>query len=256
MRIFGYIPARLAASRFPGKPLKKIKHITMLEHVYERAKLYKKWNSLSVTTCDKEIINFCNKKKYHSVLTSKKHERCLDRVFEAVNKHYKKIKSGDIIVCVQGDEPMLRPEMIKSVVNTLKKNKKAGASLLAINIISEKEFKNPDTVKVVNDLNGQVLYTSRSPIPFYKKFNKKNSPKRIGGIFAFRYHFLKKYSFLNPSPLEITESCDTNRLCDNGGGMFVSPVKYTNYYSVDSPKDLLKVRKEIIKTHLWKKYKI
>ena len=58
MRIFGYIPARLAASRFPGKPLKKIKHITMLEHVYERAKLYKKWNSLSVTTCDKEIINF------------------------------------------------------------------------------------------------------------------------------------------------------------------------------------------------------
>ena len=255
MRIFGFIPVRLAASRFPRKPLKKIKNRTMLEHVYERANLYKKWNTLYVTTCDKEIISFCEKKKYPSIMTSKKHKRCLDRVYEAAMKQKRKPRDNDVIVCVQGDEPMLRPQMIAAVVNTLKKKRSAQASLLAINILTKKDFLNPDTVKVVADLKGEVLYTSRSPIPYSKNFSIKNNPKRIGGIFAFRYSFLKKYYSLRPSPLENFESCDTNRLCDNGGGMYIAPVKYTDYFSVDSPKDLIKVKSNIVKTSIWKKYK-
>ena len=94
----------------------------MLEHVYERANLYKKWNTLYVTTCDKEIISFVKRKKYPSIMTSKKHKRCLDRVYEAAMKQKRKPRDNDVIVCVQGDEPMLRPQMIAAVVNTLKKN--------------------------------------------------------------------------------------------------------------------------------------
>ena len=255
MKILGYIPARMAASRFPGKPLKIIKDNTMLEHVVKRAKLYKKWTSISVTTCDDKIMKFAKDKGYNSILTSKKHKRCLDRVFEAANNQYKKLNNNDIIVCVQGDEPMLRPEMISSVIKTLKKDKKIGASVLSIKIISEKEFNNPDIVKIIHDVKGEVLYTSRSPIPYAKKFSSLKRPRRIGGIFAFRYHFLKKYHFSKPSPLEIMESCDTNRICDNGGGMYIAPVNFTDYFSVDSPKDLIKVKKEIVKTKIWKRYK-
>ena len=129
-------------------------------------------------------------------MTSKKHKRCLDRVYEAAKKQKRKPRDNDVIVCVQGDEPMLRPQMIAAVVNTLKK-RSAQASLLAINILTKKDFLNPDTVKVVADLKGEVLYISRSPIPYSKNFSIKNNPKRIGGIFAFRYSFLKNITHLD-----------------------------------------------------------
>tara|TARA_Y100000590_G_scaffold381825_1_gene451318 strand:+ start:7496 stop:8269 length:774 start_codon:yes stop_codon:yes gene_type:complete len=256
MKIYGYVPARMAATRFPGKPLKLIKGKTMLEHVFERAKLFKNWTSLSVATCDLEIKRFSIVKGYNCVMTSKKHKRCLDRVFEAVNKQHKKnLKKNDIIVCVQGDEPLLKPQMISAVVKSVSKNKKFGASVLAMEIFDRSQFFNPDIVKIVHDLNGKVLYTSRSPIPYCKKFSKKIKAKRIGGIFAFKYHFLKKYYYLKPSPLEIYEACDTNRICDNGGGIYIAPIKFSNYLSVDSPSDLTKVNKTIIKDNIWKKYK-
>ena len=92
-KIIGIIPARMAASRFPGKPLKLINGMPMLMHVYLRAKLYKSWDKLSIAGCDKEILNFCKKKNIEDVATSRRHKRCLDRVFEAT----KNIKTTSII---------------------------------------------------------------------------------------------------------------------------------------------------------------
>ena len=86
-------------------------------------------------------------------------------------------------------------------------------------------------------------------------FSKKLNVKRVGGIFAFRYFFFKKYINLNSSPLETIESIDINRICDNGGGMYVAPVKYSKYFSVDSPSDLILVNKALKNDLLWKKYK-
>ena len=255
MKIFGFIPARMAASRFYGKPLKLIQGRPMLEHVFERSKMYRKWDNLSIATCDKEIQRFSQIKKYKCIMTSKKHKRCLDRVFEAASRLKKKISKNDIIVCIQGDEPMLHPKMIDAVVNPLIKNKKIKATVLSMQIVDYSQFVNPNIVKVVHDLEGKVLYTSRSPIPHCKKFSKKINAKRIGGIFAFKYFFLKRYHKLKPSPLEIYESCDSNRICDNGGGMYIAPIKYMPYFSVDTPSDLRLVNKTIIKDYVWKKYK-
>ena len=241
-RIFGFIPARMAATRFPNKPLKKIMGIPMIEHVYERSKLFKNWKNLFLTTCDIEIKKFCSIKKIPVIMTSKKHKRCLDRVYEAASK-VKGIKDKDIIVCVQGDEPMMKTEMIENVLKPIYKNKKIDATVLAMDIVEESQFKDKNAVKIIHKTSGEVLYTSRSPIPYTENFSKKTKAKRIYGIFAFRWHSLKKFYFTKPSFLEVSESCDSNRICDNYGGQFIAKQKYEDSFSVDTEKDLKKVEK-------------
>ena len=251
-KIIGIIPARMAASRFPGKPLKKIANIEMLSHVYLRAKLFNNWSKLIVALCDKEIKNFCIEKKYPYTITSIKHVRCLDRVYEA-SKKIKNIRPNDIIVCVQGDEPMLKPDMISKVIEPLIKDNKE-CSVLGMDIESEDQYLNPDILKIVHDLKGRVLYTSRSPIPHTKKFSKKIKAKRIYGIFAFTYKCLEKFSLTKPSHLENIEACDSNRICDNYSNQYVAKYKFFPSYSVDTPEDLKKVEKSIKKDILFKKY--
>ena len=254
MKIYGFIPARMASTRLPGKPLKNIQGRPMLEHVYERSNLYKKWAKLSVATCDEEIKNFCEMKKYNFVMTSKKHKECTDRVYEAVKKDCKKIKNNDVVICIQGDEPMLHPNMIESVVKSLKKNKKAGMTILGMEIVSNSQFISPNIIKIVNNREGEVLYCSRSPIPYCKKFSKKIGAKRIFAIFAFRYNFLKKYSKLEISRLEQIESCGQNRVCDRTKGMYVAPYKYKPSFSVDTYSDLKLVNKLIVNDPFTRKY--
>lgn len=252
-RIFGFIPARMAATRFPNKPLKKILGIPMIEHVYERSKLFKNWKNLFLTTCDKEIKNFCSTKNIPVIMTSKKHKRCLDRVYEAASK-IKGIKNRDIVVCVQGDEPMMKTEMIENVLKPIYKNKKINATVLAMDIIDERQFRDINAVKIIHKISGEVLYTSRAPIPHTKNFTKKTKAKRIYGIFAFRWHSLKKFYFTKPSFLEISESCDSNRICDNYGGQFIAKQKYEDSFSVDTELDLKKVEKYLKKNKQNYKY--
>ena len=241
-KIFGFIPARMAATRFPNKPLKKIMGIPMIEHVYERSKLFKNWENLFLTTCDKEIKKFCSTKNIPVIMTSKKHKRCLDRVYEAASK-IKGIKDRDIVVCVQGDEPMMKTEMIENVLKPINKNKKINATVLAMDIIEESQFKDKNAVKIIHKISGEVLYTSRAPIPYTENFSKKTKAKRIYGIFAFRWHSLKKFYFTKPSFLEVSEACDSNRICDNHGGQFIAKQRYEDSFSVDTAKDLKKVEK-------------
>lgn len=256
-KIIGIIPARMAASRFPGKPLELISGIPMLMHVFLRAKLFKRWDKLLVAGCDTEISHYCLKAKIPYLTTSKKHKRCLDRVFEAANiisKTKYKINKNDIIVCVQGDEPMLRPDMIETVVKEIKDNKKAGSIVLGMHINNIKQFNDPNIVKIINNKEKEVLYTSRSPIPYCKEFSSKVKAKRIYGIFAFRYKFLKKFNSTKESFLEKVESCDSNRICDNYGGQFVANYPYKVSFSVDCKKDLETVQKYMLKDKIFKKY--
>lgn len=256
-KIIGIIPARMAASRFPGKPLKNICGIPMLMHVYQRAKMFKGWSEISVAGCDNEIADYCQETSIPYISTSKKHKRCLDRVFEATNKISKtkyKIKANDIIVCVQGDEPMLKIDMIQKVISAIKKNKKAGSIVLGMFINDKKQFYDPNIVKIIHNKHNEVLYTSRSPVPYCKKFSHKTKAKRIYGIFAFRYSFLKKFNLTKESFLEKVESCDSNRICDNFGGQFVADYPYKISYSVDCLKDLKKVQKFMITDKIYKKY--
>ncbi len=258
LKVLGVIPARLAASRFPNKPLKKVINLTMLEHVYERSKLAKNLDFLVIATCDKKIFNFSKKKNYNVVMTSKKHVRALDRVYEASKKLSKKLelKSDDITICIQADEPMLDPKMIDKSLSFLKKKKKAKCTILGMKIESQDQFNDKNILKIVHNLNNEVIYTSRSPIPHCEKFSKKMNVRRIYGIFAFRNFFLKKFYYTEPSPLELSEACDSNRICDNGGGQFVVKYDYFDSFSVDTENDLKKVRRFIKKDKIYKKYRI
>lgn len=238
MKIIGIVPARMAASRFPGKPLHPINGRPMIEHVFERAKLYKKWDGLFLATCDKEIEDFGLSKSYPTVMTSNKHTRCLDRVAEAVEKCGIAVGNDDIVVCVQGDEPLLDPNMVEAAIKPLMEDKTTNCTVVAMHITEESQFVNPDTVKIVWDSNGDVLYTSRAPVPYAKKFSADMEARRIYGIFAFRWPFLKKFNAMEESRLERLESCDSNRICGNGLKQRIAPYPYKPSFSVDSPSDI------------------
>ena len=253
MKILGFVPARMAASRFPGKPLADIAGRPLLEHCYLRARLYERWDDLFITTCDEEIRVFAEDKGYPVIMTADTHTRALDRVAEAVGK-YGDVGDEDIVVCVQGDEPLLGPDMIEAVIKPFDEDPDVDGTLLSVPIPDEETFLNPDMVKLVHDLKGDVLFTSRAPIPYAKKFLPDIGAKRVGGIFGFRWHFLKWFTGLPESPLEIAEACDSNRIYDNGRRQRTAPASARPYLSVDSPEDVLRVEAVIQDDYLWGKY--
>jgi len=254
MKNIGIIPARMAASRFPGKPLHPILGRPMIEHCFERARLYQHWDGLFVATCDDEIGGFAKTRDYPVIMTSDSHTRALDRVGEAAEKCGLDLDEDDIVVCVQGDEPLLGPDVIEAVIKPFGEDSDVHGTMLSVPIMEEEVFLNPDIVKIVHDIRGDVLYTSRCPIPYAKEFSPDLGAKRIGGIFGFRWHFLKTFSSLAESPLEISESCDSNRFLDNGYNQRIAPIPYRPYVSVDSPGDIARVEAVIKDDPYWGQY--
>lgn len=253
-RIIGLVPARMAASRFPGKPLYPILGKPMIEHVFVRAQMYKNWDALALATCDVEIQNYGLERKWDVIMTSDKHKRCLDRIAEAAPKLVPDIKENDIVVCVQGDEPMLHPEMIEASIAPLLKDKDCYCTVLGMDIVDDNDFRNKDTVKIIHNMKGDVQYTSRAPVPFCTTLTPEVGAKRIYGIFAFRWHFLKTFTSLAESPLERVEACDSNRIFDYGYKQRVAPFKFVPSYSVDSPSDIKKVEDAIVNDPIYKLY--
>ena len=173
----------MAASRFPGKPLHPILGRPLLEHCFERARLFEGWDDLVLATCDTDIRDFAEAKGYPVAMTSASHTRALDRVAEAATQ----IGAGadDLVVCVQGDEPLLAPDMIGAVLGPLRDDEAVDGTMLAVPIRDEETFLNPDIVKIVHDMKGDVLYTSRSPIPYCKTFSAEAGALRVGRHLRF-----------------------------------------------------------------------
>jgi 3-deoxy-manno-octulosonate cytidylyltransferase (CMP-KDO synthetase) len=253
-KIIGVVPARMAASRFPGKPLHPIKGRPLIEHCFARAQLFNRWDGLYLATCDEEIREYGDSKNYPVIMTADTHTRALDRVAEAAENCGLGLTDDDIVVCVQGDEPLLAPDILDSVIKPFDEDPTVKGTLLAVPITDEETFHNPDIVKLVHDLKGDVLYTSRSPIPYCKKFSPALGALRVGGIFGFRWHFLKWFSNTPESPLEIAEACDSNRIYDNGFRQRIAPAPTRPYLSVDSPEDVNRVEAVIEDDPWWGKY--
>ena len=215
MKIHCFIPARMGSSRFPGKPLFKINNKAMIEWVFLASKK-SQCHEVYITTPDEEIISFCNEKNFPVLKTSPKHERCLDRVYEA----YQGIKDKndkDIVVCMQGDEPLVVPEMINTIVKFHKK--RSSDFVVSALRITKEEFNNPNIVKIAHDDNFKTIYTSRAPIPYTKNFNQDSI--RISGLFTLSPKGLETFYELPPSRLEILESCDTNRILGTSLSQYV-----------------------------------
>ena len=188
-------------------------------------------------------------------MTGNHHTRALDRVAEAVELSGETVSDDDIVVNVQGDEPMMRPDMMSTVIGPLLKNKSIPATILAMHIIDESIWKNPDTVKLVYNNSGEVLYTSRAPLPYCKgKFTPELMARRIYGIFAFRWKYLKAFTDHEETRLEKLEACDSNRVLDMNFRQYIAEYPYLNSFSVDSPQDIELVERYMITDEFWKNY--
>jgi len=226
----------------------------MIEHCYARAALYEGWDGLFLATCDAEIKEFADSKHFPVLMTGDHHRRALDRTAEAAENCGILLEDTDIVVCVQGDEPLLGPDVLEAVIAPLRDDATVEGTILAVPIVDIETFQNPDIVKLVHDVNGDVLYTSRAPVPYMKEFAPNGGAMRVGGIFGFRWGFLKWFTETPESPLEIAEACDSNRILDNGRRQRIAPIPYRPYVSVDSPEDISRVEAVIEADPLWGQY--
>ena len=242
MKIISIIPARMGSARFPGKPLAKINGIPMIQHVYRNVKKNKMVTEVVVATCDKIIFDFVTSINGSAVMTSSKHERASDRCYEALKiLEKKKNIKYDIVVMVQGDEPMINSNMISEATQPLLNNRKINVVNLMSSINNQKDFDDPNFIKVVHDQNNSALYFSRSNIP-HIKFRKGIKIKKQVCVIPFRRDFLIKYNKMQPTPLEKIESIDMLRILENGYKVFLVRTKYISH-AVDTKKDLFKVAK-------------
>lgn len=254
MNIIGIIPARMASSRFPGKPLAKILGMPMIGHVYFRSKMCKVLNEVYVATCDNEVVEYCNSIGAKAVMTKDTHERASDRAAEAMLKIETETgKKIDILVMIQGDEPMLYPDMIDDAVKPLISD----MSILVSNLMApmtKEEQDDPNEVKVVCDNNNFALYFSREPIPSWKKGANEVPMFKQVCIIPFSRDFLLKFNELAPTPLEIVESVDMLRVLEHG--YKVKMIRNDSQtYSVDTRQDLEDVEEAMRSDSLIKQYK-
>ena len=249
MNILALIPARMGSSRFPGKPLKKILGKPMIGHVYERVSKCDLLIKTVVATCDQEIVDYIESIGGQAVMTSDKHERASDRCAEALGYLEKKDNiQYDIVVMVQGDEPMTHPNMITEAVTPMLKDSEILVTNLLGDIESEEEFKDRNCIKVVCDLDSNALYFSREPIPT-QKFGRATMKKQVC-IIPFTRDFLLEYTSLDPTPLEIIESVDMMRVLEHGKKVKMIHTKHRTQ-AVDTKEDLEKVTKIMKKEKLY-----
>jgi len=253
--LIAVIPARLESSRFPGKPLKLIHGLPMVGHVYKRARMCKELDEVYVATCNLEIFDFIISIGGKAIMTKNTHERCTDRTFEAIKKiENEEGKKIDAIVMIQGDEPMVTPEMIRASLGPIVSGSEdVVVTNLTSKIASEKEHADPNEVKVVFDKNWNALYFSREPIPSNKKFSGDLPMWKQVCVITFTRNFLEEYSSLEPTPLEIVESVDMNRVLEHGYSVKLIETKEESF-AVDTQDDLKFVEKKMKNDLLMKSY--
>ena len=244
----------MASSRFPNKPMADILGMPMIGHCYNRSKMSNMLNEVYVATCDKEIYDYIENNGGKAVMTADTHERASDRTAEALLKIEEATgEKVDIVVMLQGDEPMITPEMIKDAVQPLIDSKDIKISNLYAKIATVKEFEDPNEVKVVVDKEEFAIYFSREPIPSRKKGILDVPMLKQVCIIPFDRDFLLEYNTMEQTPLEIIESVDMMRIIENG--MKVKMI-FTDKesYAVDTQADLDVVIEKMKTDKLLKKY--
>jgi 3-deoxy-manno-octulosonate cytidylyltransferase (CMP-KDO synthetase) len=245
MYIVGIIPARLAASRFPGKPMARILGMPMIGHVYHRSKMCATLSDVWVATCDEEIFDYIQSIGGKAVMTADTHQRASDRTAEAVTRiERREGVKADYVAMIQGDEPMLTPGMLVDLTTPALHDSRLKTVNLMSEISSEEEFDNTNVVKVVSDLNDFAMYFSREPIPSKRKHGGKLPMWKQLGIILFDRDTLLEYIDLPPTPLEIIESVDMNRLLEHGRKIKMIKTKYISC-GVDVPADLVYVEERL-----------
>ena len=241
MNIIAIIPARMGSSRFPGKPLALIHGVPMVGHVAFRTAMSRCLSATYVATCDTVIEDYCKEAGLACVMTGDHHVRCSTRTAEALLKIEAATgRKADIVVMVQGDEPMVLPGMIDAAVEPMLKDPTINVVNLMADMDTLEEFEDPNEVKVVVDRNSDALYFSREPIPSRKKGADKVPMRKQVCIIPFRRDYLLKFNAMDECPLEICESVDMMRILEHGEKVRMVPTD-ARTWSVDTPEDLARV---------------
>jgi len=232
-RIVAVIPARMGSSRFPGKPLAPLLARPMVEHVFRRAAMCDDLAAVYVATCDAEIRDVVEGFGGAVLWTSAAHERASDRVAEAAER-----VEADVVVMIQGDEPMITPGMIAAAVAPILQDPDVACVNLVRRIVSREEYVDPNTIKVVMNVHGDGLYFSRAPIPAIDFARIERPPvfKQVC-VIPFRRDFLLELASLPPTPLERAESIDMLRVIEHGRRVRLVETE-ANTHAVDTAEDL------------------
>ena len=238
------VPARHASSRFPGKPLADLAGKPMVVHVCERARAGGA-HSVCVATDDERIRAAVERAGYRALMTRADHPSGTDRIAEAAVA----LGLGDdeVVVNVQGDEPLIAPGLIREVAQALERDREASMSTACHPIRDAASLENPNVVKVVLDAAGRALYFSRSRIPYHREVilgaRQESLCHRHAGIYGYRTGFLRTFAALPPSPLEVAESLEQLRALWHGHRIAVVISEHDIPPGVDTPQDLEAVRR-------------
>ncbi|WP_252176210.1 3-deoxy-manno-octulosonate cytidylyltransferase [Endozoicomonas sp. 4G] len=241
------IPARFSSSRLPGKPLVDICGKPMIQHVYERA-CESQATRVIIATDDERIVKAAESFDAEACMTLAGHPSGTDRLQEVTRLY--EMGDNEVIVNVQGDEPLIPAKVIDQVANNLMQTESAGAATLAEPVRNRDDLFNPNVVKVVTDREGFALYFSRAPMPWARDEFADNGSllptvdifRRHIGIYAYRVSLLSEYVQWEQSPIESIESLEQLRLLWNGHRIHVADAMETPPHGVDTEEDLNAVR--------------
>lgn len=239
MKIYIGIPARMGSSRFPGKPLAKINGMSMIEHVYRRCLFAENIDDVFIATCDKVIEDEVHSFGGKSIMTDPDIPRPALRVFAAAETLA--LDEDDIVITVQGDEPLFHPDMINLIVEPLLAESDVYVSNVMSSILSDVEWEDPNNVKVVTDRNMNAIYMSRNPIPSTRHEERRGKRYLQLGIIAFKWNFFKTFNLLAQGDLELAESIEMLRAIENGYKVRMTHSKHQTV-GVDTPEDLKRVK--------------
>ncbi|HTA76946.1 MAG TPA: 3-deoxy-manno-octulosonate cytidylyltransferase [bacterium] len=239
-KVVGVIPSRFGAQRFPGKPLALIAGVPMIVRVIRQAQKAKRLTEVWVATDDKRIAQVVEQCGAVAVMTPASLKSGTDRIAYAV-----KGKKVDIVVNIQGDEPVMAPQAIDASVEVLQKDPKVLMSTVVIPMQNKADWLNPNVVKAVLAKNGDVLYFSRAPIPFPREGGVPKAYKHMG-LYGYRPEWLQTMARLKPTPLELTEKLEQLRAMENGV-VIRAAVKKVESIAVDVPADVKQVERYLRK---------
>lgn len=249
MKVAAVIPARMGSTRYPGKPLCDIYGMTMIEHVYRRTRMSERVDEMYIATPDAEIRDEAESFGGDVIMTGQ-HPRATDRVAEAAES-----LDADVVVVMQGDEPLVYPDMIDAAIEPVIEEENVRVTNLAKPIPNEAEYGDPNNVKVVVDGDWNALYFSRAPIPYLHDLEFSEAPVyHQVCVIPFEREHLFEFISMDETALERTESVDMLRLLENGHDVrLVETERQT--YPVDTPADHDKVNKMMDNDELFEKYR-
>lgn len=245
MKIIAFIPSRYGSTRFPGKPLTLIGGMPMIQHVYQCALKCPDISEVYITTDDERIMECALRFKGRAILTGKNYRSGSDRIAEAAQRL--RLKEDDLIVNIQGDQPIFMPSIISDMVKPLIEDHEIPMGTVKCLIEDDSEINNSNIVKVVTDERGFALYFSRHNIPFYRESGsfQQQYYKHLG-FYVYRMGFLIEYTRLPLGILENAERLEQLRALEYGYRIKVVEVKFDST-EVDTPEDIIKVERILAK---------